>query len=127
MKSVNEYLNEGKEMTGSYDNVKDLIKAVENLPDAIRSLEVPETLTTFQPSSVKFTIKDYSDNSWKKDAIEQIKKTLKLKGGKDVDEFHLSSYFGKGKINDPFYIQFSSKDSRQFADDMSSGKYGSLD
>jgi hypothetical protein len=44
-----------------------------------------------------------------------------------VTNFDLYSYYGGRKDSDAYYIRLSSKESTKFGNDMSSGKYGSLD
>lgn len=118
-------INEGKKYGVKSGSVDDLIKMVKKLPDTIQYINVPKELSSFQPNYVKIT-PDMKD--WKNEIIKTIKGAVKGRRGNEIDEFVLRSYYGDlGGDKDPFYIAFGSEGSRKFADDMHSGKYGSLD
>jgi hypothetical protein len=122
MKHLNEYLNEGLE--ADTKSLKDLVKAINKLPDTIEYISIPLFLKSFNNQSTKVFPKD--SKYWRQDVESILKNTLKGKEGKSIDQFELKSYFGRGgRPSDSFYIKLSSKDSRGFADAMS--KDGSLD
>ena len=123
MVELKESINEGFESEGK--SLKDLLKAINKLPDTISSISVPVDLDTFASQSIKI---DPSDKNWKKEVEKTLKETLKDKKAKTIDTFQLKSYFGRGgKATDSYYIKLSSQGSRDFASDMGKGKFGSLD
>jgi hypothetical protein len=121
----NESVNESKKYGIKSNTLNGLIKEIKKLPDTIEYIKVPTEFSSFQPSTVKITPED---KNWKDEIIKTVKGAVKGPRGKEIDEFILRSYYGDlGKDTDPFYITFGSEGSRKFADDMRSGKYGSLD
>jgi hypothetical protein len=106
---------------------EELFEAIDRLPDTIESVRIPTSLDWFNPPSIEVTPEDGED--WRDKIKDTVREALELPRGEEVDEFNLRSYFGKRKGVDtnPYYIQYSSEGCRKFADDMSSGKYGSLD
>ena len=76
MKQKDILLNEAKGLAGEFTKVKDLTDAIWNLPDTIKSIEIPTSLDSFGGSTEKFTIREYADDDWKKDAINVIWDTL---------------------------------------------------
>jgi hypothetical protein len=123
MKALNEFLNEGFESEGK--SLKDLLKAIKKLPDTISSISVPIDLDAFASQSIKI---DPTDKNWRKEVEKILKETLKDKKAKTIDTFLLKSYFGRGgKATDSYYIKLESQGSRDFADSMGKGKFGSLD
>ena len=58
-----------------------------------------------------------------------MEKAFKKKGD-PITKYRFNSYYGAGGRNheqDPAYIDYRTKGIDKFSDDMSSGKYGSLD
>lgn len=125
MKGLNEYLNEKVNYQTDVKNFKDLMKAIDKLPDTIEEISVPVDLKVFASQSKK--IKPSKSKNWRKEVQDTLKKTLKDKASKDLDTFSLKSYFGT--LGNPdtssYYVQLSSKGKRDFGDAMS--KDGSLD
>ena len=123
MKTLNEFLNEGFESESK--SFKDLLKAIKKLPDTISSISVPVDLKAFASQSIKI---EPTDKNWRKEVEKTLKETLKGKDAKAIDTFQLKSYFGRGgKATDSYYIKLSSQGSRDFANAMNKGKFGSLD
>ena len=116
---------------GNYSSLDELVEAVKRLPNDLVSLEVQTDVKShFTPGSIKFTIGEVDKLEYMPEATRMIvTKALEDQQEDDpVDTFILNSYFGSNrKKNDMCYIRLSSKGSRQFAQDMSDGKYGSLD
>ena len=124
MKNLNDFLNEGFESDSN--SLKDLLKALNKLPDTIKVVHVPVDLKAFASQSDKVKPSDSKD--WKKEVESILKSTLKDKKAKDINKFELKSFTGRGgKAEDSYYIQLSSDDSKEFADSMGKGKHGSLD
>jgi len=118
-------LNENQGFSGTFTSLNDLMKAVKKLPDTIKSIKVQANLSSFNPDSIELNPKDNKD--WRKEVENILKKALKEKGGNEIDEFTLRSYYGVGRPTDPYYINLDSKSSRDFAERMGRGEYGSLD
>ena len=126
--SIDEFLNENAVITRGdieFSDVKKFLKFIDEMPGGFKTINVPTEFNNFQSRSV--TIQS-SDADWKnkiKDIVTDI-----AKNKRKPDTFMIRSYFGNSNYSDPhnqLYIQYSDTDSRQFAQDMSSGKYGSLD
>lgn len=144
IKQFNQFVNEkieysstkvnGQDVTSSWagkaDNEKDFIKMIENAPETLKSIQVQTGTSHFNPDREEF--KGPITASTKKKIIKIIKdvtKEYKSKGD-PITSYQLNSYygvFGKDHESHPAYIQYSTKGSDRFANDMSSGKYGSLD
>lgn len=114
-------------LTGKADNIKDFFKAINRLPDTIKSIKVPINSSSFKTSSDYKKIEPVQ--GWK----EEVKKTILdvVDQHKDknevVDSFELSTYGFDAKPTDDFYIQLRTKQSEKFGKDMAAGKYGPLD
>lgn len=115
------------ELTGTSDNLADFLKAIDRLPDTIEYINVPINTKLFKTSEDSKKIEP--NQGWKQEVKQIISNLVKQyeEKGKVVDEFLLRTYGIGAKPTDSFYIQLSTKESRKFAADMSSGKYGSLD
>ena len=109
----------------STKNYKELIDALDKLPNTIRDLTIPTEVQVFNPSTVTFTPE--TDSDWKKKVKEII--TALLRRGK-ILSWSLNSYYGtssKDYDNHPYYISYVLPGSKEFAERMSSGALGSLD
>ena len=118
-------INEAKDYGANVNSFKDLMKAIKALPDTIESITVPEEVSSFNPRKKEFETK--KDKNWKKDVEKILKKALKSKEGKKVDQFILASYYGKGGATHPYYVDLRTSDSRELAKGMGKGDYGKLD
>jgi len=124
IKTLDEIITEAKKgFSGSADSLKAFMKIINKLPDTIESVKVPIDLNAFNSKSKKIE----PTKGWKKEVEKILKKTLKMKGGKDIDTFSLNSFYGDGSSTDPYFIRLSSDSTRGFEDDMRSGKHGKLD
>ena len=106
------------------DSLKELLIAVNRLPETIEYIKVQEELTHFQPTSKQL--------NWSKGLVNKTKEIIKkaLEEQDDfgyIDKFYLCSYYGEGGKNDPYYIKLVSNESRNFSLKMSAGDYGKLD
>ena len=118
------------EFTGQSDNLQDFLKALDRLPDTIKSIKVPIDTKLHKTSADKKTI--VPNQGWKQE-VEQIVKQVVDKAneeGSSVDQFILATYggqFEKDPSTAEYYIDLRTSRSREFGKDMASGKYGSLD
>lgn len=113
-----------KGYTVECDTLDELLEAVKSLPNTIKYLNVQSNLCYFNPESIKI--------NWSKDLIDKVDVIIEeaLQEQEQfgyVDKFCLSSYFGEGKADHPYYIKLESERSRNFADYMSKGSFGKLD
>ena len=116
--------------SGTTDNLKDFIKMIEDAPETLKSIKVTSGTNSFSPPREEF--KGPIDASKKRKIIKIVKDVTKefKKKGDTVTTYRFNSYYGAGSRNhheDPAYIDYRTKALDKFADDMSSGKYGSLD
>jgi hypothetical protein len=115
---------------GTADNLKDFIKMIEDAPETLNSIKVTSSTSAFNPRTELF--KGPITSTKKKQIIKIVKdveKEFKKKGDK-VTLFRFQSYYGAASRNhqeDPAYISYRTKGIDRFSNDMSSGKYGSLD
>ena len=115
---------------GTADTFGDFKKAIDRMPDTIESINIPTNTTIFKTSADSKTIKP--EGSWKSDVIITVGKVVKdhRDNGDDLEGIRINSYYGtgpKGSDNHPIYVSVLTKQGRKFADDMRSGKHGSLD
>lgn len=107
------------------DNYKEMIDAVDGLPNTIDELTIPTEIQIFNPRKVVFNPQLQSD--WK----ERVKKIiLALARRGDILSYSLSSYFGttnKDYGKHPYYISLELPGSKEFGERMRSGEHGSLD
>jgi len=115
----------------STDSEREFIQLIKDLPETLSSVKVPVQTLKFNPSSKEF--KGPIRNSDKNQIIKIIKdmtKQFKAEGD-PIHTYVIRSYYGMYNLDkhqsDPAYIQFRTKGGDKFADDMRSGKYGSLD
>lgn len=97
-----------------------LLVAVEELLPTMTSLEVQSEVKSFQPKMTKLYPGEKIEtvrNIIEKALIENIHFG-------EVDSYHLRSYHSNSTS---YYIQLSTKATRDFARDMSRGVFGSLD
>jgi len=104
---------------------RDLIKAVDNLPNTIESLGIPTEVKMFSPKTETYA--PNKDSDWK----EKIKKIIMslLRRGK-ILSWSLNSFYGttsKDYDKHPYYIAYELPGSMEFAERMRSGAHGSLD
>jgi len=107
------------------DSYKEMIDAVDKLPDNIKSIDIPIELTLFNPDKKSFD--PTQDNNWRKE-IKEIILALTRRG--DILSYSLNSYFGtmsKDYDNHPYYISVELPGSKEFGERMRSGEHGSLD
>ena len=107
------------------NNYKELIEAIDNLPDTIESLTIPTEVQMFNPTTEKLYPEKNSD--WR----SRVKKmVLGLLRRGDILSYSLSSYFGttnKDYDKHPYYISLELPGSKEFGERMRSGEHGSLD
>jgi len=107
------------------DNYKELMEAINNLPDTIESLTIPTEVQMFNPT--KETYIPNKDSDWR----GRVKKmVLGLLRRGDILSYSLSSYFGttnKDYDKHPYYISLELPGSKEFGERMRSGEHGSLD
>ena len=104
---------------------KDLIKAIDKLPDTIEGLTLPTEIQMFNPTTEK--LNPMIDNKWKKRAKDMV---LAMTRRGDILSYSLSSYFGTGNkdyASHPYYISLELPGSKEFGERMRSGEHGSLD
>tara|TARA_R110000824_G_scaffold35234_1_gene110694 strand:+ start:2716 stop:3144 length:429 start_codon:yes stop_codon:yes gene_type:complete len=104
---------------------RDLIKAIDKLPDTIDGLTLPTEIQMFNPTTEK--LNPTIDNDWKKRAKDIV---LAMTRRGDILSYSLSSYFGtvnKDYGNHPYSISFELPGSKEFGERMRSGEHGSLD
>ena len=104
---------------------RDLIKAIDKLPDTIDGLTLPTEIQMFNPTTEK--LNPTIDNDWKKRAKDIV---LAMTRRGDILSYSLSSYFGTGDKDygkHPYYISFELPGSKEFGERMRSGEHGSLD
>ena len=107
------------------DNYKELLDAVDKLPDTIDELTIPTEIQMFNPANIVFNPDRHKD--WKK-RVKKIIVALTRRG--DILSYSLSSYFGTGNKDydkHPYYISVELPGSKEFAERMRSGAHGSLD
>ena len=104
---------------------RDLIKAVDNLPNTIESLGIPTEVKMFSPKTETYA--PNKDSDWR----GRVKKmVLGLLRRGDILSYSLSSYFGttnKDYDKHPYYISLELPGSKEFGERMRSGEHGSLD
>lgn len=116
---------------GTSDNLKEFIKMIEDAPETLDYIDVTSSTGHFSPSREKF--KSPITNSKKKQIIKIVKAVEKefKKKGDPITTFRFQSYYGASNrdkhLSDPAYITYRTKGIDKFGNDMSSGKYGSLD
>ena len=116
--------------TGETDNLEELLKRIDNLPDTIESIKVPLNLKQFTTSADNKVIRP--TGNWKQEVKDVLKNTLSQEGGQDIDTFAIHSFFPIApneaeNFTAPLYISLKSQKHREFGRQMGSGKYGSLD
>ena len=107
------------------DNYKEIVAAIDKLPDTIDELTIPTEIQMFNPAKIVFNPDRQKD--WK-ERVKKIIVALARRG--DILSYSLSSYFGTGNKNydkHPYYISLELPGSKEFAERMRSGEYGSLD
>lgn len=115
---------------GTADTLEDFKKAIDRIPATIESIDFPINTAIFKTSKDRNKIKP--EGSWKSDVIITIGKivTQHIQDGDTLEGISINSFYGtgpNGSDNHPIYIQILTKQGNKFADDMGSGKYGSLD
>lgn len=122
-RGTEKYIKAPSEGFSTLDKLK---AAIDQLPDTLDSLKVPEELSYFSPRSIELTP---GTPGWREEAKNILDNTLAMDGGDEINVFKLKSYFGwrEDPSKDSLYIDLVSDKSQQFADDMGSGKYGKLD
>jgi len=116
---------------GTSDNLREFIKMIEDAPETLDYIDVTSSTGHFSPSREKF--KAPITNSKKKQIIKIVKAVEKefKKKGDPITVFRFQSYYGASNrdkhLSDPAYITYRTRGIDKFSDDMSSGKYGSLD
>ena len=107
------------------DNYKDVLNAIDNLPDTIEELSIPTEAQMFNPTTEK--LYPSRDKDWKKIAKDIV---LAMTRRGNILSYSISSYYGtanKDYNKHPYYISFELPGSKEFAEKMRSGEYGSLD
>ena len=107
------------------DNYKEILDAVDKLPDTIESLTIPMEVAMFNPRQETYA--PNKDSDWR----GRVKKmVLGLLRRGDIKSYSLSSYFGTGNKDydkHPYYISLELPGSKEFGERMRSGEHGSLD
>lgn len=115
-------------IAGETGDLKEFEKLIMNIPDTVKSVKVQSDTAVFNPSSKEF--KDLNDAKRRQiiNIVRDITSQYEAKG-ETVEAYELQSYYSvkPTEANDPFYIQYRTKKSRDFADRMSRGAHGSLD
>lgn len=106
------------------NTVEELFEAIEMLPDTIQYIRIPTSLDLF---SAPFVTIEPNEINWRSEVKDTVAKVMTLPKSCEIDDFILKSFYGGNNPTDPYYIQFKSEASRKFAEDMGSGKHGSLD
>jgi hypothetical protein len=107
------------------DNYKEIIDAIDKLPNTIEELSIPVEIQLFNPQTEK--IKPDMDNKWKK-RVKDIILAMRRRG--NILSYTLNSYYGTGDKDyhkHPYYISFELPGSEEFGERMRSGAHGSLD
>lgn len=107
------------------DNYKELMEAINNLPDTIKSLTIPTEVQMFNPT--KETYIPNQDMDWR-GKVKNMVLSLLRRG--DILSYSLNSYFGtvdKDYGKHPYYIALELPGSKEFGERMRSGEHGSLD
>ena len=107
------------------DNYKEILDAVDKLPETIDEITVPTEIQMFNPGKMVFN-PDRQSN-WK-ERVKKIIVALARRG--DILSYSLSSYFGTGNKDydkHPYYISLELPGSKEFGERMRSGEHGSLD
>jgi len=107
------------------DNYKEILDAVDKLPETIDEITVPTEIQMFNPGKIVFNPDRQKD--WK-ERVKKIIVALVRRG--DILSYSLSSYFGTGNKDydkHPYYISLELPGSKEFGERMRSGEYGSLD
>ena len=107
------------------DNYKEILDAVDKLPETIDEITVPTEIQMFNPGKMVFNPDRQSD--WK-ERVKKIIVALARRG--DILSYSLSSYFGTGNKDydkHPYYISLELPGSKEFGERMRSGEHGSLD
>ena len=107
------------------DNYKEIVDAIDKLPDTIDEITIPTEIQMFNPATEK--LYPNKDSDWK----SRVKKmVLGLLRRGDILSWSLNSYYGtanKEYETHPYYISYKLPGSKEFGERMSSGDYGSLD
>jgi len=106
-------------------NYKEILDAVDKLPDTIDELTIPTEIQMFNPAQIVFNPDRHKD--WK-EKVKKIIIALMRRG--DILSYSLSSYFGTGNKDydkHPYYISVELPGSKEFAERMRSGEHGALD
>jgi len=115
-------------IAGETGDLKEFEKLIMNIPDTVKSVKVQSDTSVFNPSSKEF--KDLNDAKRSEiiDIVRDVTSQYEAKG-ETIEAYELRGYFGvrSTEVNDPFYIQYRTKKSQDFADRMGRGEYGSLD
>ena len=128
LRTFDQFINESKKENPysiETPDAKEFMKAIDNLPDSIKSIKVETELLMFNPKTEQFD--PSKDKDWKKKVKNIVKKIVR---SNKVLKYEIRSYYGtmsKNPENDPYYITYQKEGSEQFAKDMGAGKYGSLD
>ena len=107
------------------NNYKEIVDAIDKLPDTIDELTIPTEIQMFNPAQTVFNPDRQRD--WK-EKVKKIIVALARRG--DILSYSLRSYFGTGNKDydkHPYYISFELPGSKEFAERMRSGEHGSLD
>tara|TARA_R110002012_G_C11664013_1_gene612489 strand:+ start:954 stop:1382 length:429 start_codon:yes stop_codon:yes gene_type:complete len=107
------------------NNYKELLDAIDKLPDTIQSINVPIELALFNPNKTTFDPKNESD--WRK-RVKEIILANTRRG--DIVSYSVNSFYGttsKDYDNHPYYVSFELPGSKEFGERMGSEEYGSLD
>ena len=107
------------------NNYKELLDAIDKLPDTIDEITVPTEIQLFNPATTVFNPMRQPD--WKK-RIKDIVIAMRRRG--DILSYSLSSYYGttnKDYGKHPYYISLELPGSKEFGERMRSGEHGSLD
>jgi len=107
------------------DNYKELLDAIDKLPDTIDEITVPTEIQLFNPANTVFNPMRHPD--WKK-RVKDIMLAMRRRG--NILSYSINSYYGTGNKDydkHPYYISFELPGSKEFAERMRSGEHGSLD
>lgn len=127
---MNTSVTNGKTITsqiaGETDNLKEFEKLIMNIPDTVRRVDVQSNTSAFGSSKERF---EKLNDSKRKQIINIVRDVTKQykDNGDPIKVYSLNSFFtiNPNEANDPFYIQYQTKGTNEFAKRMKSS--GSLD
>ena len=120
---MNTSVRNGKTLTsqiaGETDNLKEFEKLIMNIPDTVSRVDVQSNASVFGPSKERFEKLNDSKRKQIISIVRDVTKQFKDKGD-PIKVYSLSSFYGvnPNEANDPFYIQYQTKGTGEFAKRM---------